>query len=362
MSLSTALTACPNIQDLLTNHFNTNNAAYLVDQHPFFDFILSAQNRSGFSQKVSPGGGKVKTVELTYTQRILESQVTTPGSRTCTATTKRGDYVDTFTIDPDDFMQVEELLNAEDFATICRDNPTVIAEKIAKMQNALRSAAATALTTQAKAFLGGVSSDVDSSKLQDVSGVNYIKVATELSGGAVNPKALVTIDTVKTQSNWGAPAPIFGGADLWEYAKMMQAGCCSTQGLDIAAILAQYGTAVLYDRRVANALGGSEYAWTLLPGVFQAIFHVENSNMVTESAAAALGQSGLFTGANYAKGVISDPATGMPEDILVSDNCGAVSIILRANVKGYGLPSDLFASGDHMEGVTFFNGIVIDNP
>ena len=67
-----------------------------------------------------------------------------------------------------------------------------------------------------------------------------------------------------------------------------------------------------------------------------------------------LGMVQVLEGANYRKMTIQDPQSGLPIDLVISDNCGNVSITARAVAKVVALPSDLFASGDNMAGVNFF--------
>ncbi len=355
MSTSTTMVHCPNLQDTLDNNFNTAGAATLFDPAPFFEYLNSPLNRSGYSQKVSPGQGKLKTVQLLYEQRILESEVTQPGTtKTCTAESKRGNLASTCTIDPMDYYEVEELIENTDFTYVCEANAPIIARKIQKLINALRSKIATDITEQAVALIGGVSDDVASGDKVSVSGVDYFKIATAKSSGDVDPRAMAKLDFLRRQNNYTSPAPIFG-SDIYQYFQLLNAGCCSNEGLALDQILAKYGVAVAYDRRVKAALGGAEFAITSLPGALQVVYYNENDNGIAEAA-------GITSGTNYQKQIIYDPMTGMPMDLTMKDDCGNVSIILRATAKVCALPTDLFAPTDHMNGVTFVNGIKIVNP
>lgn len=361
MSVPSVMIACPNLQDSLNNNFLTCDSANLFDSAPLFEFLNSPLNRSGYSQRVAPGQGKIRTIELMYEQRILESEVTQPGTTPdCTATTKRGNLATTCTIDPLDYLEVEELIEGADFTYICEDNQTVIDRKIMKMITALEAKAATIVTTQAIALIGGVSDDIAAGNKQTVGGKSFFKVATEKSDGSIDPRAVAKLNFLRMQSNYCAPAPVFG-SDMYEYYQLMQSGCCSNEGLDVGALLAKYGTAVMYDRRVTAALNtlagdgsGATLSFTALPGALQVVWY--NANDGIGNAA------GILQGTNYQKRVIYSPRTGMPIDLTLQDNCGSVSIIARANPKVCGLPSDLFAPNDHMNGVTYVNGIVITNP
>lgn len=355
MSVPTVMIGCPNVQDYLDTNFNTGGSATLWDEAPFFEYLNSPLNRSGYSQKVAPGKGKLKTVQLMYEQRILESEVTQPGgARTCAADTKRGNLATTCEVDPDDYLEVEELMSLSDFRYVCEDNDNIVYRKMMKMVAAIDAKAATTVTTQAIALIGGVSDDVASADKEAVSGVDYFKIKTLRASGDIDPTAMATLDFLRRQNNYNTGAPIFG-SDIFRYYMLMNAGCCSNQGIALDRILAQYGVSVSYDRRVAAAFGSAAKAITSLPGALQVVYYNENDNGIAEAA-------GITVGANYEKKIIYSPRTGMPIDLTVADNCGAVSIIMRALPKVCALPTDLFAPSDHMNGVTFVNGIIISNP
>lgn len=356
MSYPTVFAQCPDIQDLLDNNFQTNGSAFLVDQHPFAEYNLSAANRSGLQAKLVPGQGKIKTYQLVWDQRILESEVTQPNTtdRACSAETKRGNLSDTVTIDPATYWEVEQAFEVSDFTYACQDNAQLLAIAMTKMVNALRSKVATAITAQAGALLGGLSSDIESGDKVDVGGTDFIKLSTEISANVINPRTMAKLNFLKQQMNWAVPSPIFGGGDLYQYYQLMQAGCCSTQGIDLSAILAQYGVSVSYDRRVADAAGGNEYAWMVAPGALQTVFHVENDNGLADAL-------GIIRGSDYEKRVIYDPMLGFPIDLTLRDSCDAgISVFMRANPKVFAM-SELFQSGDHMEDVNWFAGIKVVN-
>ena len=59
--------------------------------------------------------------------------------------------------------------------------------------------------------------------------------------------------------------------------------------------------------------------------------------------------------------MIIDPATGMKVDMVMSDNCGRVTIALTATTKLIALPTDMFSAGDVYEGVNYVTGLVVTN-
>lgn len=346
---------CPDVQVELNQFYNTCDASMLREPMPFFDFLWSDINLSGLQQQIVPSSGKIKNVVLRYDQRILESEVeeiSTCGT-TCTSTTKRGDKTTTVTIDPCDKLQVSEVMNVDDFVYACQSNESILAKKVQMMIDALVRKMATRLTTQAAALVGGWDAGVSPTNGDGELCINLYP------SGIINPTAMADIDFAMQQTNFCSTTAIFAGSDFYKYARAIQAGCCSPQGIDIAQISAQYGKAVLYDKRV-NSVAGQYKAWVLQAGALMPIYYTQNDNMILQGAGLAVGRTDAVIGANYYKAVIQDPQSGLPIDMVISDNCGEVSIVLEANAKLISMPEDLFQAGDSMEGVNFFAAINTD--
>jgi hypothetical protein len=308
---------------------------------PFFDFLMSDANMTGVSQAVVPGPGKIRNVVLTYEQRIPESEVTNLESceMTCSAETKRGNNTATYSIDCSNGWQVEELVSANDFVYACQSNDMLLAGKIQKLIDAVVRKAATELTAQAASLTGSWSSDTG------VADGDPLNIVTVDGSGNVKPTGWEDLDLAILQTNFCSAPVVFGGTTIFKYARLMQAGCCSSQGLDLAAMRDAYGKAVVWDRRV-NAVTGNDGFWVLQPGALAVITY--------SGADQGMGMAQVLEGANYRKMTIQDPQSGLPIDLTISDNCGNVSITARAVAKVVGLPNDLFAAGDHMNHVNFF--------
>lgn len=348
-----SLAQCPNIQAELTNYYQSCDSSMLRESMPFFDFLWSDINVGNLQQLVAPGGGKVKTISLRYDKRILESEVTSVENcgPTCSSETTRDDYTYQVTIDPCTKLQISEVVSADAFAYACNSNEFIIAKKIQLMIDALVRKMATQLTTQAAGLLGNWASDVS-----PVSGDQLC--VTLYNSGVINPTAMSDIDFAMQQSGFCNTTAIFAGGEIYKYARAIQSGCCSSQGIDISSISAQYGKAVMYDKRVA-AQAGAYGAWALQAGALVPVYYVQNNHGIMEGIGMATGLDNVQIGSNYYKAVIQDPQSGLPMDLVISDNCGQISIVLEANAKVVALPS-LFATGDSLEGVNFFAGINAD--
>ncbi len=355
------LADCPDIQLELNRYFETCSASTLREPMPFFDFLFSDMNQSGYSQVVAPGGGKLRTVVLRYDQRILESAGSSPDGtvQACTSSTKRGDLTTSCVIDPaTDTRQFDEHMLAADFMQACRSNPEIVAGKIQRLIDVLVRKTASKLTLEAVALLGQWNADVSPINTSGEVGFQFLQVKTFETGTAnttqhLNAYTWGEIDFALRQTMWCGQVAMFGGSDFYKYAMATLAGCCTQQGVDVSEAMRLYGKQIFYDSKVQNAIGAQK-AWVLQPGALMPVTWNLNDNGIAEAA-------GITTGANYQKMVIRDPASGLPIDLTISDNCGDVSIIVRSTTKLCSLPLDLFAPGDPQEGVTGFAGIKIVN-
>lgn len=355
--VTSVLNACPDLQADLDQYFNVCDASLLPDPAPLNEFLWSGLNRSNISQTISPGQGKVRTLQLRYDQRLLESAVTTVDGCTpnCSASTRRGDLITEYTIDTCDTLQVEELIRTSDLKEACRDNSTIILKKIAMLMKAIDSKIATKMTGLAITKYGNWQANVQNTVTDSTGNTKKaLKVQTKRPTAFtdINPEAWYDVDTAIQQTNYCGGAVIFSAADFYKYAKLMEAGCCSSQGIALDEILRNHGKTVLWDRRFENAMG-HEYAMAVMPGALQPVYY----NAFIQSPSEVAGNS---QGSNYEEFRMLT-ATGIPVDVVLSDNCGAFSIIIRATVSLVALPTDMFAPGDHMEGVTFVNKLKVMN-
>lgn len=349
--ISDVLNACPSIQKEVTQHFQTCNHTFFREPYPFFEFIMSQLNNAGLSQEVSPGNGKVRTIRLRYDKRLLESEVTENATHpTCTATTERGDCYNEYTIDTDENLQVEEKVQAKNLSATCRTNPEVFTTIILRLMDALERAVATKTTEQAPALTGAWASDV-ANVVADRLRVKTLKDSTT---DEVFPWTMEEIDNALLQTGYCDTPVMFSGTKLYQYYRRVLAGCCAAQGINLGELLARYGKAVMYDRRVASAFGDNDNAIVLQPKSIQLLNWTLNDwkNGVDNS---------IVQGADYFSQVVVSPRTGLKMDLNVKDNCGTVSIILTATTKLVGMPTDLFPVGDVYHNVNFFNEIEVAN-
>ena len=324
------LVACPNLQDRLDNVFENENARFFTDKIPFSEFLMSPLNRNDLSVRVSSGKSKIRTVEVTYQPRILTSSVQTNVTEYCSATTERGNTSTEYSIDTTQNLFFDQQFDVEDLKASCEDNEFWFQDQVAKMVAAMDVAVNNKNASQANALLGGWSTDVSGIPFLTVNG-DVIEVKTLRTGSADEPFAstMQAVQSAIEASGFGA-ATLVGGYTLHNYLRLMQLGCCTDYGLDIAAIQREYGMA-----SIAN-------------GALQVLYYNR--------------WSGLFGAqdANQSYGQVMG-ALGIPYDIVIKHDCGRIDVTITATTKLVALPDDLYQTGDHLDGVKGFAEINVVN-
>ena len=321
-----------------------------LEAMPFAEFIMSDVNRNGISQAVHPTSGKVKTVELRYNKRILESDLSSNVENPkCVATEKRGDCISNYTIDPTQNISADQLIEASDVIYNCENNDTYIAGVIARLVDVVERGVATSMSGEVAALTGGYEANV-SGVISDQLVVNTLKAGTT---DEIAPFTMENIDLAAIQTGYGMDGIfISGGSLLYQYYRRALQGCCSDSGTDIGGLMQAYGKVVTYDKRVASALGSTVSLMTR-PGALALLYYTQLGWLD--------GTPVPLIASNYYKTVIFSPRLNVPMDLIIKDDCGALSIIVTATTKLVAGPTDQFAAGDDYEGVNWVNEIKVTN-
>jgi hypothetical protein len=349
MSISRILSECPQIQRPLGELFIEVGQR---EQLPFLEFLNSPENARQIRLDVSPGGGKLRTVEARWIQRLPETEVEEGASiLTCTSTNTYGDSTETYTLETTDTYVASQAISAEDIARHCQENNRYILESVMRLMDVIDRKVASAAAVQAVAAKGRWGTEV--SGYYTVNGSNELVIATRQTGGqALNEFALADILQATRMANYPGAPIAFGGAEMQRYANAVQAGCCTQFGIDLAAISAQNGFGFAYDARLAAALGSQLKNLITTPGAMQWIsFNLAQWNAGVQPVA----------GSNYSKTVAFTPA-GLPVDLTMKDDCGNLSIVLTHTGKLVTLPTDIYEAADKYAGVNYVNAVLITNP
>ena|SRR3990167_32223 len=352
--LASTLVSCPTLQDDLKNYFNTCDAPMIREPFPFAEFLANEVNTRGLSQKIAPGGGKKRSVELTYTARLNESEVVENDTDLCSCTNEAGNCSQVYDIDPDANLSTCEKIQEVNLRDICMPNSQYVLERIAYRMDVLERRIATELTQQAS-FLAG---EWNMTEGLNVNASSQLVVKTKKDGDTfvLNPYTMQDIDFATRASGYCGNKVIFAGSELYKYYWAMKQGCCADSGIDLSGMLNEFGTVVLYDPRVADYFTGGN-----------------NVGVVTQAGSMALLTWNQFgwdasmplpfrEGANYSRTMLVTPRLNIPIDVIVKDECpGVLTMTFSAVVKLVNLPSDIFPVGDKYRGVNFFNEILVTN-
>lgn len=352
--LASTLISCATIQDDLFNYFQACGAPLIREPFPFAEFLANDVNNRGLSQKIAPGGGKKRSVELIYTARLNESEVTENQADLCSCDNDSGNCSQVYDIDPDMNLSTCERIPETKLRDICKPNSDYIMERIAYRMDVLERRIATELTQQAS-FLAG---EWNMTEGLNVNAGSQLVVKTKKDGDAftLNPYTMQDIDFAARATGYCGNKVIFAGSELFKYYEAMKEGCCADSGIDLGGMLNRFGTVVLYDPRVAATFPGGS-----------------NVGVMTQAGALALLTWNQFgwdagmplpfrEGANYSRTLMITPRLNIPVDVIIKDECpGILTFTMSAVVKLVNMPNDIFPVGDKYRGVNFFNEILVEN-
>lgn len=349
MAYSDVLAACPNIQTRIDDAFVTPGMFPGADERmPLAEFIVSPANRSGLQQSINPSKGKLRTVEVVYDQRILESAVAVDQPNpNCAGTGTRGNGVEEYSLDITKNLQVTEAIELTDFTGACDADSDIMARKVAAMVDVLDRRLATQIAVQTALLGGKWGASVPNVNVSDQLVINTLLAGTSNP----NPDALIEVKNAAEDSGFPSDLLIVGGQDMRTYMQRMMAGCCAQYGLDLGELMAQFGYAFAYDKRLADATAQDEFM-VIAPRALQ---------LLEFSIAEGKGELGEIwnQSSNYFYTTVRSPRFGVTYDLSGKDPCGTLALALTFTGKMVGMPTDIFGAGDEYEGVTYAaNGLV----
>src|SRR5690606_16143330 len=107
-------------------------------------------------------------------------------------------------------------------------------------------------------------------------GDNALEIATKVSG-EWNPEGLVDINiAARNQTGYVGDYFLATNVAMHKYLRMIEAGCCAADGINLREIYDRYGVAAVYDRRMAAAMATvNADAFLINVGAVQVLNYVE---------------------------------------------------------------------------------------
>lgn len=348
MSSITTLINCPEIQAELNGHFGEDPTLtvepLVLTEFLLSDFNTAATEQQSLKEKVSPGGGKSRIVELIYSPRLSESDVSdSEGNESCTADDPPGDVSQQYDVG-DRYLQVSVAINPRDLRYRCEENTTFAAKKIAQKLSQLERALETEYFTALSLLYGNFAAE-------ETGVVSKTKqVATRDSSGKFSTDAMVQVPQSTAWANYPGPPILFGGRQWGEYMQEVNAGCCAIDGINVADLAAQNQMALLKSYR-ADTIFGEGAAISVAPRAAQLLEWMEYEGM----AFIDLGTVQQMT--------ITSPRTGQRFDMKINVDCnGIFNFFIRKYFKLVSMPNDVYFPDDRLAGVVNINRFEIVNP
>lgn len=362
---TTLLQTCQTLQAQLPVLWQQTNTQGADENMPFALWL--SQQMAQVQQVILPGQSNTRNVQLTYFPRITEDEVNEDVSTpVCESSTKRGNFSTTYSA-PDEFVEVNELIDTDDLTNFCMDNGSYFMSRMEALMDVLERKIATQWADEAVLLAGtwgaqGVSGELFpvGNAPGDVNANDEYVWQTRVSGSAItpappNPEAWW--DLRFALNKLGNTAPVmFGGSDAYRYFGATNVGCCSDSGIDIARALQAYGYSYNYDKRIADAFGTEAKFLALGANTLLPLWYVKGR--WKDGVPDIVGNAATFVST-----IIPSRRFGIPVDFTLNHPCGTeISMSMSVATKVIALPNDQFTATDPYFGKTNVNKVLITNP
>lgn len=345
------LCPCPALQDRLNGFFTTCDPTLILSPQEvgLVAFLNSETNTHGaiLRKMISPGRGKKRIVELSYTPRILPGEIGTSCADDCAITDTYGLLCETYEI-PDTCLSAGLEFILTDLADICEDNETFIEGAILNLMNGILKRLDQEYSTLLSALTGNFAQG-------ETNVVADVKTVQTLQSGGINtdPNGIIDIEFASDNMSYcGGTTYIIGWNEITKYMRRLDLGCCSDGGLDIGDLSRTNSRVYIGDRNVETDLGTNHF-YTMAAGAVQPLFWNKFEG--------ARGINVVDTETDKST-VLFHPQFNVPFDFIWHRDCQDIHIQLKLQYDVVGMPSDMFFGGDVLDGVTFVNDYVITNP
>lgn len=344
MSSLTTFVNCPNLQDRLGDVFSVSGGS---EPLPLIGFLFSPENNAINLEQRMVGDASLRTVQLTYSRRILEAEVDDfINYGTCSATDKRGETSTTYTFDETKGLEIAKKFDFSDLWRRCEGNETYFARLVSDLMDGAERKMETQAAEYLVAGVGGFAT-IDTDGV--AGGVKT--VATKLSDGTIDYDAHQMI-MQSARFNQFASAPIIcGDYAIVNYYDAIGVGCCAQTGLDFSSV-AQGTPTILPSYRIGTAFSNDTSKFLVMEaGAALPVWF----NQYSGGLGAALSDD-----AHQYTTIVS--RRGIPFDLSVIRDCNTVNVKLSLAWDLFFKPTDMYENSDILDGVTGILTFDVSNP
>ncbi len=349
MSLITSIVPCEDVQIELNTVFQKRRFSTFLETPAFLNFLQSPLNTDGvLKENVAPGGGKLRTVNVRYEQRLTPDLINSNFDIVCNPTQQQGDTITTYSLDPDtDGNSYSFTIPLSTLRDNCMENGDWLFLQLLRAMNGMSQTIAQKMADQSLNAIGVFVDEADV--------INDVKTVTTVDGSGNNVQDLIEEVTYNSENNGFVGGTwVFGWTELKKYFMRVAAGCCLQTGIDISTFGMQNPLVFAGDFRVELAMGLNNFLATS-PGALQVLDYVEFE-----------GQTNMSNDDSHEQRTIVDPQTGLRYDLLMQKVCAnngiSIHVSLRNATQLVSYPTDLFDPKDRMSGSTMVNQYEIINP
>lgn len=357
MSVIGEYISCPAVQMSLLEAFGYDN--HRLENVNITRFLLSGVNTDGvkIQSAASPGNGKLRQVELIYDQRLLIDTVSDVGNISCEGGDELGDLSTTYEIDPTIGASASWTVTPAEMTYRCNTGDRDwIAHQLKKRMDVIIRKMERDGAIYIAANTGNFASRVDEGNAPSNTPETINTLTTT---GANNPIAAGEI-AFNNEANGFITRPMIFGGRVWDmYARAMNAACCGVDGIDGGLYLSQNSFMSAYSPDIMQVSGAND-VFAVQPkmvqilhyGAFQGGF--DNTLVINDNA---LVQGSLL---------YTDSTLPVMFDYRAELVCINNVFVWRFNIatayQHVGVPDDMYAVGDRLEGVNGITEYVISNP
>jgi hypothetical protein len=333
------------VQDALSNNkFVQFDPTAKRTISPLIRILTSSINTTGVIQRqIARGGGQKASVDLIYQPRLLESSVSSTPLDACSTGDKNGDLSTSYDIDKNSGSWAKGTIDVKtDLVDAVFPHEYYVQQKIRSLMDAVYRSMATKSFAEISALVGNHAS---------TGNATAITGATKDSNGNLSDDLIskMTYDLSMMEVEGITPFAVGGSQDWQRLQNALGYTCCtSALNFDLNEYNRAVGVAPVFDYR-AETQWGAGSVYMIVPGALQLVSF--NAN----------GGAAVADDDTYKSATIMDPETGVMFDYEAKYDCGVWTFSLGLAHEVFGMPPDMFQTGDRLEGVNYVSEFEISN-